>query len=350
MSLFYLLLGPCSMEHLLPILKAIHATIRDNLIEVCESQPIEILSEFDRDNDEDTAYRIDKYSEDQLVSVFDQHWGLNESAIIIAEGFKDEGFAYPKGSDRNQANWRIIIDPIDGTRGLMYQKRSAWILTGIAPNKGDSTSLRDIELAIQTEIPTTKQHLSDVIWGIQGQGTQGERWNRITKETEPLPLKPTQNPRLEHGFATFCRYCPGGRDVLSSVDEGLLGDEDVIDQPAPGKVFSFEDQYISSGGHMYELMMGHDRFVADLRPLLANLPEGKQLFAATCHPYDICTEMLARQVGIEVTNEEGEALDVPLDLNTKVTWIAYANKELRKRVEPKLRALLKLHNLLPKKS
>ena len=35
----------------------------------------------------------------------------------------------------------------------MYQKRSAWILTGVAPNRGPETSLQDIVLAMQTEIP-----------------------------------------------------------------------------------------------------------------------------------------------------------------------------------------------------
>lgn len=30
----------------------------------------------------------------------------------------------------------------------MYQKRSAWILTGVAPNRGPETDLSDIEPAI----------------------------------------------------------------------------------------------------------------------------------------------------------------------------------------------------------
>ena len=42
----------------------------------------------------------------------------------------------------------------------MYQKRPAWILTGVAPGPGPST-LADIELAVQTEIPLVKQHLCD---------------------------------------------------------------------------------------------------------------------------------------------------------------------------------------------
>ena len=52
----------------------------------------------------------------------------------------------------------------------MYQKRSAWILTAVAPNRGAGTSLRDIELAVQTEIPLVKQHLSDQLWALRGGG------------------------------------------------------------------------------------------------------------------------------------------------------------------------------------
>ena len=70
----------------------------------------------------------------------------------------------PQGTSEKDALWRVIVDPIDGTRGLMYQKRSAWILTGVAPNRGPATSLEDVVLAVQTEMPLVKQHLSDALW------------------------------------------------------------------------------------------------------------------------------------------------------------------------------------------
>ena len=41
---------------------------------------------------------------------------------------------------------------------------------------------------------------------------------------------------------------------------------------------------LSSGGQLYELMMGHDRFVADLRPLLGAPGQTVWLCA---HPYDL---------------------------------------------------------------
>ena len=80
----------------------------------------------------------------------------------------------------------------------------------------------------------------------------------------------------------------------------------VLGPPQPGKAQSFEDQYISSGGQLYELMAGHDRFVADLRPLFERRRPGGA--ALCCHPYDLCTELIARELGVLVTDEQGRPL------------------------------------------
>ena len=98
--------------------------------------------------------------------------------MLVAEGLPGGRRCYPAGGDEASADWWIIVDPIDGTRGLMYQKRSAWMLTGVAPNRGPATSLRDIVLAVQTEIPLVKQHLSDQLWALRGEGAQAQRFNR----------------------------------------------------------------------------------------------------------------------------------------------------------------------------
>ena len=45
---------------------------------------------------------------------------------------------------------RLIVDPIDGTRGIMYDKRSAWTLAGVAPQRGAGTHLGDIAVKLVT--------------------------------------------------------------------------------------------------------------------------------------------------------------------------------------------------------
>ena len=108
---------------------------------------------------------------------------------------------------------------------------------------------------------------------------------------------------------------------------------------------AFEDQYISTGGQLYELMMGHDRWIADLRGALA-ARAGMQT-GLCCHPYDICTELIAREAGAIVTNENGQPITVPLDVFTNLSWIGYANHALEQQLHASLHRLLIIgHHLL----
>jgi len=130
-------------------------------VDSCERSAVEDLAAIAREEEGDTIYAVDRVSEELLIDFFEREIATIAPVVLIAEGLPSGQVTLPAGAQENDALWRIIVDPIDGTRGLMYQKRSGWILTGVAPNKGPATSLRDIEFAIQTEIPLVKQHLSD---------------------------------------------------------------------------------------------------------------------------------------------------------------------------------------------
>jgi hypothetical protein len=132
------------------------------------------------------------------------------------------------------------------------------------------------------------------------------------------------------------RFFPGIRAELAAIDDEVV--EAVLGPPDPGKAQLFEDQYISSGGQLYELMAGHDRFVADLRPLFERRRAGGP--ALCCHPYDLCTELIARELGVSVTDEHGHALRAPLDVTSDVGWVGYANASIRALMEPHLRHAL----------
>lgn len=305
----------------------------------CESATLEQMAGIAQEEAGDTIYAIDRVSEELLVDFFSHEIARHTPIVLIAEGLPGDKLTLPAGTPEEAARWRIIVDPIDGTRGLMYQKRSAWILTGVAPNKGPQTTLQDIELAIQTEIPLVKQHLCDVVWAVRGQGAHAERVNRLTGETAPLPLHPSRATTIAHGFAAISRFFPGAREVLAAIDEEVV--LAVLGPAAPGKAHCFEDQYICSGGQLYELMSGHDRFCADLRPLLEPLLAQKgQALGICCHPYDLCTELIAREMGVMVTDERGRPLTAPLDVESDVTWVGYANPAIRAQIEPPLQAAL----------
>src|SRR5262249_59611109 len=121
----------------------------------------------------------------------------------------------PAGARLDDAQIVVVVDPIDGTRGLMYQKRSAWVLTGVAAagagRRPEGATLADVELAVQTEIPLVKQHLCDVLWAVAGGGARGERLNRLTGERRPLPLGPSRAQTIAQGYGGGSRLFPRAR-------------------------------------------------------------------------------------------------------------------------------------------
>ena len=342
------------VHQLLAPLQAIHRRIRDAVVAETERAAVESLSHVHADQEGDTIYAIDKVAEDVLVdeverAIAHEHGPL----VLVAEGLAGGRVVLPRGASAADATFTVIVDPIDGTRGLMYQKRPAWILTGVARHGGAPPTLADIELAVQTEIPLVKQHLADELWAVRGQGAGAQRVNRLTGERTALRLRPSSSTTRAHGFATIARFFPGVRAELAALDDEMVAT--LLGPPTPGKAQLFEDQYISSAGQMYELITGHDRFVADLRSIAqpdtrtrhsaptsaadaatAGTPGTDTVSALCCHPYDLCAELIARECGVIVTDEHGRLLDAPLNVEADVSWIGYANAVLRGTVEPVL--------------
>ena len=88
-------------------------------------------------------------------------------------------------------------------------------------------------------------------------------------------------------------------------------------------------------------MSGHDRFIADLRPLMEPLLNRRGLaLGICCHPYDLCTELIAREMGVIVTDARGEALRAPLDVGTNIAWAGYSNSHIQEEIEPLLQRAL----------
>ena len=142
------------------------------------------------------------------------------------------------------------------------------------------------------------------------------------------------------------RFFPGARAELAAIDEEIvLG---ALGPVQPGKAHCFEDQYICTGGQLYELMSGRDRFVADLRPYMEPILKRQNLvLGICCHPYDICTELIARELGVTITDGAGQMLNCPLDVHTEVSWVGYANSHIQQQIEPLLQKALRQRQLLP---
>jgi fructose-1,6-bisphosphatase/inositol monophosphatase family enzyme len=261
----------------------------------------------------DTIYAVDRVADDALLGWFEEHW---RRVRVVSEGL-DEPVVVG-----GRPLWTVIVDTIDGTRGLMYDKRAAWCLAAAAPPDG---SLADVVAAAMTELPTTKQGLADQLSGYRGGGLSAERIDLGSNRRTALALRPSSAIDLEHGFSGLAKFFLPGKTALASLEAELfrrLGSRHV-----------FDDEYLASGGQIHELIAGHDRFVADLRPLVA--PD-----AHACHPYDVCTAMLLEEAGGVVTDPWGQPLDAPLDTTTAVAWVGYANPALADLIGPVLAELV----------
>ena len=330
---------------LLDPVRRLHEKIRGSVVEACERARPGELATVVSEQEGDTIFALDRVSEELLIEFFEREAALFGPLILTAEGLIDGQITLPRDTAESDVIWRIIVDPIDGTRGLMYQKRSGWILTGVAPNRGPGTGLHEIELAVQTEIPLVKQHLSDVLWAIRGEGFHAERFNRLTGEHSALDMHPSTAGNIDQSYSQVVRFFPGVRDVLAAIDDEIvLG---AVGPPQSGKAQCFEDQYTSTGGQLYELITGHDRFTADLRANLNPVADERGLpRLLCCHPYDLCTELIAREAGVVVTGVDGGPLNARLAVEPDVSWVGYANKNVQTTIEPLLQASLRKRGLL----
>lgn len=306
-------------------------------VELLRARRLAGLSDVARSSTADTIYRVDALVE-PIIDDYCRHWSKTLPLVVICEGLEPEtGKVYPESSAPDSAAARLIIDPIDGTRGIMYDKRPAWSLAGMAPNRGDATRLRDIEVAVMTELPTSKMTLGDVLYAVRGRGAVGVR-ERIGEDgashvVEPVTLQPSRSTTLRHGFGMVSNFFPGTKvlaaELMERVAEASLGPPDF----SGGSVF--DDQYISTGGQFHEMIVGHDRFNCDLRPLLYRCLPGNPR-GLSAHPYDCCTALIASEAGVIVTDGLGGPLDGPLDCVTGLSWATFANDALRRQVEPVL--------------
>ena len=289
----------------------------------------------------DTIYAIDADVEPIVERFFRDAFAPDFPCTLIAEGVHgDEPLVL--GDPRAPNRLRVLVDPIDGTRGLMYDKRPGWVLTAVAPDRGDRTRLSDVVVAVQTELPTTKMTLGDCAWAIAGERWAVEREDLTTGTRTPIAAEPSRAVDLEHGFAQIARFFAGGKDILATIEEALF--REVVGPVTAGRARVFEDQYICNAGQLFELLTGRDRFTADVRPRLeAVLAARGEALGITSHPYDLGIALIARMAGVEITDPWGAPFDGPLDTTTPIGFIAYGNRTLRERIEPTLLRLLDEH-------
>lgn len=319
-------------------------SIRDEVLAQRDRRPLEDLRAEVGQVTADITYEIDRIGEERVVAWFERNWPADEPVRVVMEGIEDDRLVVcPSETPPERVAWVVIVDPIDGTRNLMYDKRSGWALAAGAPatvgGEGwPEARLTDVIACAMTEIPTTRQWRADQYSGTRSCGPTGlvaETHNVLDGTSRTIDVAPSRATGLEHGFASFSHALPDGKAWLAGIEQQLW---DRLLPPAGAPRAIFEDQYICSAGQLAEVMCGRDRLVGDLRPLAAERVGGSTILS--CHPYDICTSMLLIEAGGVFADPFGDPVDCPLDTTTPVAWVAYANQRLADLVRPALAEIL----------
>ncbi|MFO7725014.1 MAG: hypothetical protein R6V45_05640 [Oceanipulchritudo sp.] len=321
-------------------LQSLLCKLQDHLREtVCGARDADAdqrLARVDRVTEADTIYRIDRVSEACITAWFNANWPPDLPVEVVMEG--SPPLLFPEGIPLGETAWKCLLDPIDGTRNMMYDKRSAWALAGIAPQRGEQNRIGDIVVAAMTEFPSSKAWRSDQLSAIRGEGLNAVAHDLRTGDTAPLSVRPSRAVDCLHAFASVTRFFPDGLGLLGQLEERLW--KALYPGSPGGSPIIFNDQYLTTGGQLYELMVGHDRFIADLRPLVFRKCGLQGSLSA--HPYDLAGACIAEEAGVIIEDPlDGTPLSVPLDTVSPVAWAGYANEAIASRIRPVLSGLIR---------
>ncbi|MEX0324602.1 MAG: inositol monophosphatase [Puniceicoccaceae bacterium] len=328
-------------ERLRQLLCELSLHIRDVVLEARDASDSGALSTIAEETKADTIYAIDKVSEEAIGEWFSENWPEDLPVLVLVEGIDDDQpMAFPEGTAPDTAQWFCLMDPIDGTRNIMYDKRSAWILAGIAPYRQRQPMLSEVVAAAMTELPTSRQWACDQLSATLGctkSGITAVRHDLRAGRSEPLPFGPSGAHDLKHGFACISKFFPEGKAALAGIEEKLF--DELFKLGSSNSPLVFDDQYICTGGQLYELIIGHDRMIADIRGYL--LPRLGYEGALCCHPYDIVALLIAREAGCLIEDPLGHPLDGPMDTTSAINWVGYANSTLAGEIRPVLTRLIR---------
>jgi len=309
-----------SLNMLFEIVKSVYQDLKR-----CD---IEELSKIVEQGCGDVVYKIDVRAENIVENTFKRIG--DEVCPILGITEKTGKRVYGDG----EPEYFIIVDPIDGTRPLMYQLHPAFSLVGIGKIiESRYPVLGDIEFCAMFQIPNLDKKYIDLVKAMKGKGTMMERYEVDTwKKIKTFRPTPSKAKSIEHGFIVISApFSP--REYLARV-----GDYIVKKVVREGRARVFYDEYLSTAGQFYRLLLGKYRIVVDLRPLQEKLLKTKGGELGLCaHPYDVCCALSLKEVNCPITDGYGNEKDFwrfPCDAKTDVHYIAYANEILREKIEP----------------
>jgi len=289
----------------------------------------------------DVTFGLDLPSEERIRSWLEEQARAEPLSLLT----EDSGWRHlgpdGRGGTRELAGFghggpRIAIDPVDGTRNLMADLRSAWSVVAFAPPGAREPRLSECTGGIVSELS----------------GTLASRFRRLVSDgascllelcelaggvvLERRLLRPDDDDRADHGYFPFFRYEPAQRPAIARIEAAFF--ERLVRHEGADARSIYDDQYISSAGQLVLLALGRYRMLIDARELVQR---SRGVPGVTSKPYDLAGAVVcARAAGVVVTSAEGLALDFPIDATTPVGFAGYANAATRRRLEPHWLAVL----------
>lgn len=260
----------------------------------------------------DEVFGVDDRADAALLRGFCDLIGPRWSGELVMEGHDD-----PLVVGDGRGPWCFLVDPLDGTRPYLANKRSAWVLIGAGRN---ATTLDDLELGVAVEVPVERSDWGMVAWA----DTDGhvKAWDEDlsgqNRDSKPIDLTPRKSGEIDRTFVTISRFAPGTKALIGTWEDRVLEGFEV-----------YEDPWLCTGGLLMGLATGSDSAVLDPRPIV--VPG-----TMAAHPYDLAAIVVARAAGVIVEALPPGPLRAPLNPRADVAWAGYANGEIAEKLRARL--------------
>lgn len=331
-------------EPLLDLANRLRRAARTALLDAVERCDVRDLMRPHSIGAGDVTYGIDVPAEDALSAWLDEMARTRPISLLTEDaGWRHRGPAKTGGAvdlaGFDHGGPRIVVDPIDGTRNLMADLRSAWSVIGLCANGEREPRIADVEIGVLAEIPDSRGASARVLHAVRGRGAE-QRLVRLGAQADSVVAKRAliadRDDRADHGYFPFFRYMADMRPEIARIEADFFAR---LEREERAEIRTcYDDQYISNGGQLALLALGTYRMIADLRAFLA---EKRARPTMTSKPYDVSGALLvAREAGCVVTHPDGSELDFPLDVTTHIGFVGWANQATRRRLERHLAAAI----------
>lgn len=310
----------------------------------------------------DETFALDEACEAAIDAWFDEHAARGPLSVLTEDrGWRHAGPAAARASAGTAAAGaaatraldgfdhggpRIAIDPVDGTRNVAADLRSAWtVVSACGPGAGEPRA-RDVVHGTVSELPVVRAARGLRLTADAGHGAFVAEF-ASTLDAPHAVHESARALRVDDdealfGYLPFFRYDPHMRRAAVELETDVL--DALIENENANPRHLFDDQYICSAGQLVLLALGTYRAIVDPRAFLA---DAAGVAATTSKPYDLTGALLiAREAGCVLAPLDGanrpdadgsaSAFDFPLDARTPVGFVGYHNPPTARRVAPHL--------------